>query len=215
MLTTLYKSEDETGCEIVERLSKRFSKKLKARVWGKHALKYTKQYRILSNLIQHDERKLQKVVFNYNSVGIPYFEALDNSAYLVSVDDMSWHDSHAECLLGAIYDYFKIEQNVKSTMYGKGRPCLSCLVRIKEENIDEYNNHPGLLQLRNIKKNLRLKESRVEYIKMLYETPLFITMRNENGSTKPYPDYDTESDSDVESKHTNRTCSAHTTPKSS
>lgn len=195
MLASAYTTIDNDV--TIERLSRRFSKKMKHRVWGRNISKHSRQSRAISHLIECDDRKVHTVIIKTGSVEIRNFEAVDNTAYLVTIEDAAWQDSHGELLLATLFDYFKLEVDITGTIYGKGRPCMTCFMQLKETNVTKYNVNPGLFQLPNVKK-LKGRHNREKYLDMIYTTPCHVTCSQENDVGSSYPDYDTESDSDIE-----------------
>lgn len=199
LLTTHYKSPRKNE-KFIEMLSERFGKKLKERVWNsnKRKTKTTKRSRDIASLLECDDRKFQKVNFDKdNRFKLPFFDFQENTAYLVHVSNNHTGECnfHAEYVLSEIAKELRNTlPNIKTTIFGKSRPCLTCTSSLREANIDYYNTKTGLAALDSIL--LLNAKKRIECLNTLFESPSHVSQLDRNDQVIHIPQYDALSDSD-------------------
>ena len=95
-------------------------------------------------------RKIQSVVYDStkNTIELPYFAHVDSTCYLVRLKEGSTPFAlHAHYILASIAHSIKTEaadtNNVRTTLYGSGRPCSTCVFLLRRYGVDDYNMSPG------------------------------------------------------------------------
>ena len=81
------------------------------------------------------------------------------------------------------------QKKYRFTIYGKKRPCLTCVIRMKTVKIDKYNDKHGRLFLHGVK--WMPADESFEALKLLMDGPTHVM-------SPDITDYDTESESESE-----------------
>lgn len=188
---------DEYTYEGAER-SVRFGKKIKARIWGDSSA-HTKKSRNVRDIIQHGNRRLQKVVKDGKYLKLPFFMFREDATYLLFINNnKAFKNLHAEALLCDVADFFRKSGKFEFSIYGKSRPCITCAAQMQALNIANYNNHPGFLYKHEFEKLTPYQAN--EVINIMFNYPTFVTqtINPENHRLDENYSYDTASDSEPE-----------------
>lgn len=163
--------------EEAEKRSKRFSKKLQARVYGMRVIKQSKASREIVNLLLCDKKRVQKVVKLKRKIKMPYLDLTENSFYLAVPGGNYDACIHAEEALCDISKHLELAWEHKTVIYGKNRSCLTCCGRMKACSVDEFNKHQGMLFVNNLA--YQDEDALEETLDLLYEQPSYITISKE------------------------------------
>ena len=182
----------DQGAIKFQKLGKQFNQNTK------RAFHYSKQK--LEKIERNDanETEIQEI-FN-----ILRDEANERSIHLIHPNDGLRHAEEYLCDIAEELRKSKPQSYWRFRIYGKKRPCMTCVGRMKASKIDMFNDRPGLVwehcfkhqigKIKQLPSDKKTIPAAIYSLRELFLTPSHITINN----GKQYRDYDTDSESESE-----------------